>query len=103
MPGVNPTVESSKLGQPSGDTLKCPKSLGAGMWAYERLKRSTEKVRIEAEFAIAYDREREFSKFKDWLNRDTLLTCAVVKVEDSACAVTFGNGSVVTFKSIRST
>lgn len=97
MAGVNPTTESSRLGKPSGDVLRCPKELGAGGWAYERLKRSTAKVRIEAEFEIPYNRGKEFQKFLDHLNADSLLTCAVVKVEEKAWAVTFANGSVVTF------
>jgi hypothetical protein len=103
VPPTNPTVESSKLGKPNEDVLTCPKELGAGQWCYENLKRSKRKVRVEAAFTTEAVRRREFSRLQDCLKQDSLLTCAVVKVEDSVCAVTFGNGSVVTLKPIRST
>lgn len=98
MPNVNPAVESSKLGKQNEETLVCPKSLGAAGWCYERLKRSTKKVKIESVHPTDYDRRREFGRFTDLLNSDSLLSCAVLGTEEAACCVTFKNGSVVTFK-----
>jgi hypothetical protein len=98
MPSINPSVESSKLGPKTEEKVLCPKSLGAGGWCYERLKRSTKALRIESEFTTDYERRREFAKFQDHLNSDTLLSCAVLGTEETACCVTFKNGSVVTFK-----
>lgn len=103
MPHVNPITESSKLGKVNEETVRCPKSLGAGGWSYERLKRSTQKIRIESVFTTDYERRREFTKFKDLLSQDSLLSCAVLRFEEATCAVTFNNGSVVTFKPVNQT
>lgn len=77
----------------------CPVQSGAGTWCYDRIKRSTSKIRIQASFAgrTEFDRNTEFQKLVDTIKGDSLLECAVVEFGWDTSTVTFRNGSVIEF------
>lgn len=80
--------------------MHCPCTLGAAQWCYERMKRSTEKVRIEASLLNlpAVTRQYEFQKLVDMLKADSLLMCAFAAVDYDTFTLTFKNGSVIVFE-----
>lgn len=79
--------------------VTCPVQNGAATWCYERIKRSTSKLRIQANFngRTEFDRTTEFQKLIDAIKSDSLLGCAVVEFGWDSYSVTFRNGSVIEF------
>lgn len=78
----------------------CPVKVGAGQWCYERVKRSTSKIKVVTDWSGGTDftRNVEFQKFVDFIKSDSLLACAVLEFGWEDNTVTFKNGTVVNFK-----
>lgn len=81
------------------DVLRAPQAIGAAQWCYDRLKRSTSKVRLEASFfgKTEFEQAKEYQKLVDLLKADSLISCAVLAFEEREYAVTFRNGTVISF------
>ena len=72
----------------------------AGRWCYDRLKRSTSKVRILCDLShlSVAESEAQFQRFVDYVRGDTLLACALLEHKWGEFFSTFRNGSVVQFQ-----
>lgn len=94
-------LEGASQSQRKQPIVKAPLNTpGTGRWLYERLKRSTSKIRIisEMEHKTISEAEHQYALFVDFTEADSLLKCAVVEHQWDQLTSTFGNGSVVEFR-----